>query len=1280
MQRSGAACPFPCAGRRRQSERMTAIAGRILGIGLLLTGAVSGQVVQELGGVVDLEAEAFGSNLPRTVGATAFSWETGSSVSGYSGSGYASALPNVGTNLNVSWGGVSPELRYSVQFASAGARYVWVRGYGSSLEDDSVHAGLDGSTSTASHITLTTTGAWQWTTNRLGVSGAPSVTASGGVQTFSLWMREDGVRVDRVLLVTNGLTFQPIMGNAWHIPNNPEGAAIPGMRLPFRGAQADEPVVFYTGNQFQGGGNAADQAQSSSRLFYRHVTNAAWSSVPLTFHSQAGNNKYYSGTLPAGLFNPGDTVRYYLRVGYTDRLPTYLFGNDSSSATTEFEAVAQQQAFAFTYEPAAEPAELAATYIWGSASDKIKAEVFHSGHVRVIGQSLDGTELGLTNTFLPPRVELGGSLYSFGRVLSSVSTLHHLEIRHALAGTSVVARLRRPADAVVRCEVIDWGGLTPTACVLGGVSPANEHFYGLGEKFNSFNQTGRRVRILTDDPPGAKGDKSYKVTPWFMSTRGYGFHLDSSAESWFDLRASFGDRYLVTNTIGTVAYNLVLGPRLTDVLSRYTAYTGRPALPPPWAFAPWLSSDIWRDGGEVRYVLTRYRQHGLPGSVLVFDSPWQTAYNDFRWNMTQFGAGGTYEGQFWPGFTSVSDMMTFLRTNGWKAVCWMTPFVNNNGTTGEVPGQMALASTYAEGAASNYFVRASPGGPPLVVSWWKGQGSPVDFTHPQARQWLQQQLAALVAESGGVVGGFKTDDGESGNPPYSYIPKTAVYYDGRTGVEMANAFATEYHKAIWEVLGTGGVLFARSGFTGSQAYTGYWAGDNEPNFGQDNGLQSAIVAGQSAAMSAYSVWGHDIGAYQNSNVSSTPTNLFMRWTQFGGLSPIMQIHRQVGANNQYPWSYGVEALDNYRFYAELHTALFPYLYSYAAESSSNGLPMIRPLVLLNQEDSNTFGVQHTYCLGNELLVAPVITNLATSRAVYLPAGAWYDFFTQHRHVGGQTILWTNTDLLRMPLFVREGGIVPMLPGLVETLCDEAYFSPGALAGRSDALEFRVYPGPQSRFAVYDGTVLTCETNDTVTRLDLTSEPRAVTLRVLAPEPHGVERDGVRLPRFASPADFEAVQLGWRHDGQFLLVRLAHRGGAAQIRFGPDSVGDGVSDSWRGTHFSASGITNETSCSTCDPDQDGVPNDEEYRAGTDPMNAASRLVIEEMPRTTGGYGLRFASTEGLTYRVEVLDGVLGPEWTPAPAGVSTGTGDRIQINTPWPAGSTQRYSRLRLGSL
>jgi alpha-D-xyloside xylohydrolase len=527
--------------------------------------------------------------------------------------------------------------------------------------------------------------------------------------------------------------------------------------------------------------------------------------------------------------------------------------------------------------------------------------------------------------------------------------------------------------------------------------------------------------------------------------------------------------------------------------------------------------------------------------------------------MTQFGKDATIDGQHFQGFASLGEMMAFLQTNGLKAICWMAPFVNIGSDDEHVPGQtLGKAAHYDEAVTKGFFVRASQDGPPLVVRWWKGHGSPVDFTNEGARNWLTDQLRSLIVEtsvptlSGGTesaVGGFKTDDGESGNGPNTYIPTSAHYSDGRTGIEMRNGYCLEYHKTVSGVLGTDGVLFARSGFAGSQSFPGCWAGDNEPNFG-DNGLPGVIVAGQSAAMSGFSIWGHDTGGYQDTNFSVSPPNLFMRWAQFACFSPIMQMHRQVTKELQYPWRYGDEALKNYLFFTTLHIKLFPYLYTYAKESSATGLPIIRPLVLINQSDANTFGLQHIYHFGNEFLVAPIVTPNARTRGVYLPAGNWLDFWTNERRPGGQTIQWTNANQTQFPLFVREGAIVPMLLTDVQTLCDANYVSNPHITSPDTGLLFLIYPSGSSRFSLFDGTEIECQTGLPKTSVTLLSQARRVALQILVGEPTAVTIDGVVVPKLASAGELDAADTGWRADTSagLIFVKFRHQGGTTRIDF------------------------------------------------------------------------------------------------------------------------------------
>ena len=355
------------------------------------------------------------------------------------------------------------------------------------------------------------------------------------------------------------------------------------------------------------------------------------------------------------------------------------------------------------------------------------------------------------------------------------------------------------------------------------------------------------------------------------------------------------------------------------------------------------------------------------------------------------------------------------------------------------------------------------------------------------------------------------------------------------------------------------MIFARSGFAGSQAFPGCWAGDNEPNFGADDGLPSVIVAGLSSAMSGFSIWGHDVGGYLNGNFSPvSPADLFIRWAQFGCFSPIMQMHRQVNPADlrQYPWGYAQagesidqnDALDNYRFYATLHTRLFPYLYTHAQESQNTGVPILRPLVLMHQDDPNTFTVDHTYYFGDDLVVAPVIEPKVTQRSLYLPEGTWFDFWTNEQRAGKQTIIWTNPaqpaePKFKIPVFVRSGAILPLILGdAVDTLCDPNYINNPAMTTWGGGLEISIYPAGTTNFTMFDGTAITSTLaggSTTVTLHSPSARPAILRIHAAARPGGGVRLGGAPLNEANSTAAFGAANSAWQFDATlgFVLVKL-----------------------------------------------------------------------------------------------------------------------------------------------
>ena len=301
------------------------------------------------------------------------------------------------------------------------------------------------------------------------------------------------------------------------------------------------------------------------------------------------------------------------------------------------------------------------------------------------------------------------------------------------------------------------------------------------------------------------------------------------------------------------------------------------------------------------------------------------------------------------------------------------------------------------------------------------------------------------------------------------------------------------------------------------------------------------------------------------------------------------------------------------------------------------------------------------------------TATSTSRNVQLPVGNWYDYWTNVKYTGGQNLVWSNADTSKIPLFVREGAIIPMLANVPQTLCVANYVNNPSITTMDSALQFLVYPGPSpANFNVHDGTTAQCSVNGTATLLTLSSVARPITFKIFADSsPVGVERNGLRLPHLLTQNDFNSASLGWFYDGtaKFLFVKFAHSGGSATVGFGPDSVGDGVTDSWRNYY----GITDDNA----DSDGDGFTNAQEYFAGTNPNDSQSKFLIQSVTPQPGGFQITWPSQPSIIYRVQWKNNLTDPMWQSI-APDFTGTGsvmNWLDDGTKTGGLSLQRFYRV-----
>ncbi len=580
-----------------------------------------------------------------------------------------------------------------------------------------------------------------------------------------------------------------------------------------------------------------------------------------------------------------------------------------------------------------------------------------------------------------------------------------------------------------------------------------ECVYGLGERFTPFVKNGQSVDIWNEDG-GTASEQAYKNIPFYLTNRGYGVFINHPERVSLEVASEKVERVQFSVPGEYLNYYLIYGPTPLEVLKRYTALTGRPALPPAWSFGLWLSTSFTTayDEATVTHFVQGMAERNIPTHVFHFDCFWMKEFHwcDFAWDRRVF--------------PDPVGMLRRLKGRGLHICVWINPYIAQR------------SPLFDEGAAQGYLVKRPDGSVWQWDRWQAGMGT-VDFTNPDACRWFADKLRALIDMG---VDCFKTDFGER-------IPTDVVYHDGSDPLKMHNYYSYLYNKVVFELLeetqGQGqAVVFARSATAGGQKFPVHWGGDSTATF---ESMAESLRGGLSLTACGFGFWSHDMGGFE----LTASADVYKRWCAFGLLSS----HSRLHGNESYrvPWLFDDEAVEVLGHFSRLKCTLMPYLFDAAITTHREGIPTMRAMPLAFPEDPGCDTLDRQYMLGDALLVAPVLRH---DRRVdyYLPAGRWTSFFTGEIVEGGRWVREEH-DFMSLPLMVRPNSIVAV--GANDQRPDYAYAEGVTLqlfALEDGAVARANVPTPEGE------TALTCEAarqgNEIVIRVTGEAGPWQVLLR------------------------------------------------------------------------------------------------------------------------------------------------------------------------------------------
>ena len=582
------------------------------------------------------------------------------------------------------------------------------------------------------------------------------------------------------------------------------------------------------------------------------------------------------------------------------------------------------------------------------------------------------------------------------------------------------------------------------------VSPDDEHYYGLGQHQEGYlDHRGHRVECWHNYTATAAPSV---CVPFMVTNYGYGIIWDNPSKTVIE--PGFNEQTRWTSEVGDrVSFFVIAGSTINEIYSGYRLLTGATPLLPKAAYGYIQCKQRYSSQDELLAVAKGYRERHLPADILVVDWFYYTKMGqmDFvpeKWpdpaamNRQLHDMGFQTMISVWPRFVPESRYYDFILKKGW-------------------------------------FEHLADGTPTNGLPYDRA-GSDIDTTNPEAGRWFWETIRDNIISKG--FDSLWADETEPDLPP------NGSYFSVGPGTRYYNIYPLVHTGALYDGFRRDtrhrALILSRDAYLGAQRNGSmFWSSDISPTW---DTLQRQVPTGLGFTASGMAYWTQDIGGWQYLPREHHPAHpplldasdardniggyedyaeLYTRWFEYGTFLPIFRAHGSRLYNEV--WSYGKQAEPILEKYLKLRYQLMPYIYSLGYDTYQTGAPYMRALFMDFPHDPKVADLRDEYMFGPAFLVAPVTEQGATSRAVYLPAGAdWYNYWTNQRLHGGQTIQ-VDAPIDRLPLFVRAGSIVPLGDAIEST------------SQVQKIAKVRVYPGADAEFALYqdDGMTYAYEHGD-----------------------------------------------------------------------------------------------------------------------------------------------------------------------------------------------------------